>query len=45
MEGSNPTRHVLIALALTAAIFIMAGETASAKLRAIVPVRSVRKGE
>lgn len=39
--NDNPTRHVIVALALTAAIFVIAGDDWNAKIAKIVPVRPV----
>ncbi len=43
--GTNPVRHVLIALSLTAVLFIIAGDSWSANVGRLQPVRAVRKGE
>lgn len=43
--GSNPVRHVIIALSLSAVLFIIAGDQWSRNVGMIRPVRLVQKGE
>lgn len=40
----NPTRHVVIALALTAVLFIIAGDKWSARVAAFQPVSPAPRG-
>lgn len=43
--GANPTRHVIIALALSAILFVIAGDKWSSRISYFQSVRPVRKGE
>jgi hypothetical protein len=45
VNGSNPTRHVIVALALSVLIYIVADDRWNTRLRKITPVRAVAKGE
>lgn len=45
MEGSNAVRHVIVALSLSAILFVIAGDAWNRNIRAFQPVRVVRKGE
>jgi hypothetical protein len=40
----NPTRHVLIALTLTAILFVIAGDSWNARIAKLQPVRPAPKG-
>jgi len=42
--GGNPTRHVLIALALTAMVFIIAGDQWNKNISKIQPVTIKQRG-
>jgi hypothetical protein len=44
MNG-NPRRHVIVALALSAILFLVAGDRWNERISAFGPVRPVRKGE
>jgi len=43
--GSNPVRHVIIALALAGLLFIIAGDSWSRNIGRLQPVRPVQRGE
>lgn len=43
--GSNPVRHVIIALALSGVLFLIAGDRWSKNIGQLQPVRPVQKGE
>lgn len=43
--GANPVRHVIIALALSAIVFVIAGDSWSRNIGKLRPVRPVQKGE
>lgn len=43
MKSTNPTRHVIIALALSALFFVVAGDKWSANIKNIKPVQPVAK--
>lgn len=43
MNSTNPTRHVIIALALSALLFVIAGDKWNANIRTIQPVKPAAK--
>lgn len=43
MTGSNPVKHVLIALSLSALLFLIAGDQWSKNIKTIKPVQPVAK--
>lgn len=45
MNSANPVRHVIIALSLSALLFVIAGDSWSRNIGKLQPVRAVRKGE
>lgn len=45
MDGTNPTRHVLVALMVTAIVLIIAGDKWSPVVGSLGAVRPIRKGE
>lgn len=44
MNGGNPTRDVIVALALTALVLIIAGDKWNSNVSLFQPVRPVRAG-
>lgn len=45
MESSNAVRHVVIALSLSAFLFVIAGDAWNRNIKNVKPVRVVKKGE